>query len=102
MCTQPLVSGAEKEEAVVTPIDVLPLKELGTFRRPHVPREADLHWRDACARRRARKNDEIRKCRAVDKAVPAQRFKGLASGRARPVPCLRFGSEGHATCRHGP
>lgn len=61
-----------------------------------------LAWRDACVRRRAKKNDEIRKCRAADNTVPAQRFKGPASGRARPVPCLRFGSEDNATCRHCP
>lgn len=102
MCTQPLVSGAEKEEAVVIPIDVLPLKELGTFRRPYVPGEADLPGETLVFAVARKKNDEIRKCRAADNTVPAQRFKGPASGRARPVPCLRFGSEDNATCRHCP
>ena len=89
MCTQPLVSGAEK--ALVIPIDVLPLKELGTFRRPHVPREANLHWKDTCARRRARKmtrsasaEPSTRRCRRKGSRVPRQ---------DGPDPCRVYGSD---------
>ena len=92
MCTQPLVSCAEKEEALVIPIDVLPLKELGTFRRPYVPGEADLPGETlvfAVARKKM--------MRSASAEPPTIRCRSKGSRVLRqdgPDPCRVYGSGG--------